>query len=163
MYRSYFALGILAACALLLVSGAIAGERAYGMGPYPPPEAGYRRFAFRVPVRANEEDFKIEIQVGQTRPVDCNRAWFGGDLTSHQVEGWGFPYYVLQKVSPAASTMMACLPDESPVEGFVQVRGEGYFQGYNSKLPVVVYVPDGFHVRYRIWAAGLVVDSAVEE
>ncbi len=34
------------------------------------------------------------------------------------------------------------------------VRGEGFLLRYNSKLPVVVYVPEGFEVRYRIWQAG---------
>jgi ecotin len=35
----------------------------------------------------------------------------------------------------------------------VAVRGEGFLLRYNSKLPVVVYVPNGFEVRYRIWRA----------
>jgi ecotin len=36
----------------------------------------------------------------------------------------------------------------------VSLRGDGLLQGYNSTLPVVVYVPQGFEVRYRIWTAG---------
>ena len=50
--------------------------------------------------------------------------------------------------------MMACPSDEKAIESFVQVRGNGYFQPYNSKLPTVTYVPEGFSVRYRIWSAG---------
>ena len=40
------------------------------------------------------------------------------------------------------------------------MRGEGFLIRYNSKLPVVVYVPDEFEVRYRIWTAGDRVERA---
>ncbi len=86
-------------------------------------------------------------------PVDCNRTWFGGELERRIAEGWGFSYFVLKNVGPAASSMMACPAGEVKTDAFVQVRGEGFLRRYNSKLPVVVYVPDGFEVRYRIWSA----------
>ena len=56
------------------------------------------------------------------------------------------------------STMMAC-PDNTTVEAFVPVRGEGTFLRYNSKLPVVVFVPEGFELRWRIWQAGAVQEA----
>jgi serine protease inhibitor ecotin len=34
---------------------------------------------------------------------------------------------------------------------------------YNSKLPLVVYEPSGFEVRYRIWAAGEEAQQAIAE
>lgn len=37
---------------------------------------------------------------------------------------------------------------------FVSLGGDPYLVRYNSKLPVVVYVPEGVEVRYRIWSAG---------
>jgi ecotin len=49
--------------------------------------------------------------------------------------------------------MMAC-PGRRRHEAFVQLRGDGYLVRYNSKLPLVVYAPDGFEVRYRVWRAG---------
>jgi ecotin len=49
---------------------------------------------------------------------------------------------------------MACLPGEEKKEAFVLVRGGEQLLRYNSKLPIVVYVPTGFEVRYRIWASG---------
>jgi ecotin len=48
---------------------------------------------------------------------------------------------------------MACPPGTENSEKFVAVQGDGYLQRYNSKLPVVVYVPKGFEVRYRTWSA----------
>lgn len=34
---------------------------------------------------------------------------------------------------------------------------------YNSKLPVVVYVPDGLEVSYRIWGADEKIGKAVKK
>jgi ecotin len=118
---------------------------------------------FRVPALENETERKIEIIVGKTMMVDCNRTWFGGDLERRVAEGWGFPYFVLERAAGPASTRMACPPGQEKHEAFVHVRGEGYLQRYNSKLPIVVYVPRGFQVRYRIWQAGQEVLNAAPE
>ncbi|MNF15302.1 Ecotin precursor [compost metagenome] len=61
-----------------------------------------------------------------------------------------------------ASTLMAC-PDNTRKEAFVPVVGDGFMLRYNSKLPVVVYVPDGVQVRYRIWSASAEVKHATVE
>jgi ecotin len=50
--------------------------------------------------------------------------------------------------------MMACPPEHQETEALVPVRGNGYLHPYNSKLPVVTYVPEGFSVGYRVWTAG---------
>lgn len=138
----------------LLPLSAGAAEPADSMKPYPAPETGMTRWAFNVPAVENElADRKVEIVVGKAMMVDCNHPWFGGTLESRVAEGWGYSYYVLDKIGPPASTMKACPPGTPKTEQFVQVQGEGFLQRYNSKLPVVVYVPDGFEVRYRTWAA----------
>ena len=138
----------------MMLSGNAVGEVNIDMRPYPEAEAGYQRMVFRVPVLENEEDRRVEILVGRTRTVDCNPTWYGGRLDERVAEGWGYPYFVLEAVSGPASTLMACPPDEEPVEAFVPVRGEGFLLRYNGKLPVVTYVPEGFEVRYRVWVAG---------
>ncbi|MNH20233.1 Ecotin precursor [compost metagenome] len=61
-----------------------------------------------------------------------------------------------------ASTLMAC-PDTAKKEAFVPVVGDGFLLRYNSKLPVVVYVPEGVEVRYRIWSASDEVKKAIVE
>jgi ecotin len=49
---------------------------------------------------------------------------------------------------------MAVDPNAPQVDRFVALVGEPYLIRYNSRLPVVVYVPEGAEVRYRIWSAG---------
>ena len=51
-----------------------------------------------------------------------------------------------------AGTLMAGPPDAPKVDTFVPVRhGVGLLR-YNSKLPLVVYVPEGVEVNYRLWS-----------
>ena len=137
-----------------MVSSLSAAGGTDDMTPYPTADAGFVRTVFRVPKVENEAGRKVEIIVGRTLGVDCNRRWFGGDLERRVAEGWGYPYFVLPRAVGPASTRMACPPGEEQTEAFVQVRGRGFIQPYNSRLPIVTYVPEGFSVRYRIWAAG---------
>jgi len=146
--------------AVLLPLTVAAADDKDEMKPYPLPEAGIQRLAFRVPAVANEDDRKVEILAGKVIPVDCNRTFFGGSIQERTAEGWGFPYYVVETKGQRVSTMMACPPGEEKKDAFVPVRGEGFLIRYNSKLPVVVYAPDGFEVRYRIWTAGEEAEGA---
>ena len=61
-------------------------------------------------------------------------------------------------ITGPASTLMGCENDQKS-DQFVPVRGEGFLRRYNHKLPVVVYVQEGFEVRYRIWSA----DESLQE
>ena len=42
---------------------------------------------------------------------------------------------------------------EPKVDRFITLGGEPKLLRYNSRLPVVVYVPADVEVRYRIWRA----------
>jgi ecotin len=43
------------------------------------------------------------------------------------------------------------------------VVGDGFLLRYNSKLPVVLYVPKDVEVRYRVWSASQDVQKAKVE
>jgi ecotin len=139
-------------CGYLLLSTPIFAD-SYGMKPYPPAEDGYKRMVIHLQPLADEDANKLEIIIGKTLKVDCNRQWFIGHLSEEIAKGWGFPYFILKSVTGPASTLMACPPDKKEQEAFVQVRGDGSLLRYNSKLPVVMYVPVDFEVHYRIWTA----------
>lgn len=140
--------------ALTALSCASVGADDKKMKPYPAAESGYQRHVIELQPQANENQLKIELLPGKVLLVDCNRIGLGGQLTEKVAMGWGYTYYVLEKVSPPISTKMACPPDVPSRQEFVPVRGMNNLYRYNSKLPVVVYVPEGYEVRYRIWQAG---------
>lgn len=132
---------------------AIAGGDDTDLQPYPAAQDGLVRMVLRVPANDDESIRKVEIIVGKILSVDCNRTSFAGTLEHHVVEGWGYPYFVLDQVGGPMSTKMACPPAHENTDEFVKVVGDGFLRRYNSKLPMVVFVPEGFEVRYRIWTA----------
>ena len=149
--------------ALILFWVAAAADETTNMKPYPVAEDGFRRMVFRVPPAEDESASKVEIIIGKTISVDCNRTSFGGGLERRVAEGWGYPYFIIANIGEPMSTRMACPPDADNTDEFITVNGEGFLQRYNSKLPMVVYVPDGFEVRYRIWTAQHDIGQAVPE
>lgn len=140
-----------------------AGNNSDDLTAYPAAEDGVDRMVFRVPAMRDESILKVEIIVGKTLSVDCNRTSFGGSLELRIADGWGYPYFVLEKFAGPMSTRMACPPETQHEDRFVLVSGDGFLQPYNSKLPVVVYVPEGFQVRYRIWSTQNDVEYAAPE
>ncbi|MBD9632515.1 serine protease inhibitor ecotin [Pseudomonas sp. PDM19] len=132
------------------------------VAPYPKAEDGFVRQVIHLPKQAQEENFKVEILAGKTLTVDCNRQRLGGTLEEKTLEGWGYSYYRLDKVSGPASTLMAC-PDGKSRQDFVPVVGDGFVLRYNSKLPIVIYAPKDVEVRYRLWSASEKVEKARAE
>ena len=147
---------------LSLLAWTAGAEQKDALHPFPKAEEGFKRTVIRLPQLANEENIKVEIIIGKTMKVDCNHHWFGGSLEAKNVEGWGYTYWILPKAGGPASTKMGC-PDRSLHDEFVHVQGDGYLLRYNSRLPVVIYVPKNFEVRYRLWQAQEKTSYAKEE
>ena len=132
------------------------------VAPYPEAEQGFARQVIHLPQQADESAFKLEVIAGKRLQVDCNRQHLGGHLQEKTLEGWGYSYYRLDDVKGPASTLMAC-PEGTTTQGFVPVVGDGFMLRYNSKLPIVLYVPKDLEVRYRIWSAEATIGKAVAE
>lgn len=130
------------------------------VAPYPQAEKGMKRQVITLPQQKDESGYKVELLIGQTLEVDCNQHRLGGELESKTLEGWGYDYYVFDKVTSPASTMMAC-PDGKKTQKFVTAYlGDDAMVRYNSKLPIVVYTPENIDVKYRVWKAEESVQNA---
>ena len=137
-----------------------AGQAADNLKAFPPAEEGMVRYVLHLPKQADESAFKIELMVGKTDQVDeQNRYFFGGKIEAETIKGWGFTRYKVSKLGPMAGTRMAVDPNAPKVARFITIGGEPYIIRYNSRLPIVVYVPEGVEVRYRIWTAGTEVKA----
>ena len=137
----------------LLVAGATV-PAADDMQAFPPPGNGMVRYVLNLPKQDDESAFRVELIVGKTVEIDAhNRYFFGGEIRPEIIKGWGYTRYVVSRLDPMAGTLMATDPDAPKVSRFVTLGGEPFLIRYNSRLPVVVYAPEGVEVRYRIWAA----------
>ena len=136
---------------LVAMSSVLAADN---MKAFPPTEKGMVRYVLQLPEQKDEYAFKVELIVGKTVQLDeGNRYFFGGKIEAENIEGWGFTRYVVSELGPMAGTLMAVDPNAPKVPRFITIGGEPYLIRYNSRLPVVVYVPEGVEVRYRIWSA----------
>lgn len=131
------------------------------VAPYPKAEKGMKRRVIQLTPEKDESTLKVELLIGQTLEVDCNQHRTGGELDSKTLEGWGYDYYVFDKVTSPVSTMMAC-PDGKKEKKFITAYlGDDGMLRYNSKLPIVVYTPENVEVKYRIWKAEEKIQDAV--
>ncbi|MCD2422005.1 serine protease inhibitor ecotin [Niabella pedocola] len=127
---------------------------------FPKEKKGYKRYVILLSEKgASESDLKLELIPGKVLPTDCNTRSLNGKIVEKDVQGWGYTYYEFSSNGTVVSTMMAC-PDGKKTEKFVGAKPEQL--RYNSKLPVVVFVPDGYELKYRIWNAGNTADAAVK-
>lgn len=136
-----------------------AGFAAVGLGVFPLHIDGKQRRVIDLPKVADESRFMVELVPGKTELVDCNLRSYRAPLKRATLDGWGYSYYVLGEPTPGPTTLKSC-PDGSKARRFVRVRGEGLMLPYNSRLPLVVYVPQGFQLKYRIWRADKTLSDA---
>ena len=122
---------------------------------FPPPDKGSVRYVLQLPKLDDESTHKVELIVGKTVLLDeKNQYFFGGKIQQETIKGWGFPRYIVSEIGPMAGTRMAIDPNAPKVKRYITLGGEPYLIRYNSRLPIVMYAPEGVEVRYRIWSVG---------
>jgi len=143
---------LLASTASCLVPENVGSNAGMELKAFPPAGEGMSRFVIMLPPQKNEELLKVQLLVGKTVKLDSrNSYFFGGKLQIETVPGWGYERYILKSLGPMAGTLMAVDPNEPKVDRFITLGGEPELIRYNSRLPLVVYLPDGVEVHYRIW------------
>ena len=124
---------------------------------FPQAQEGFIRHVIEVPKTDNDYDHKVELLIGKMMLVDCNHHSLMGKIESVTLKGWGYTYLEISNIQSGPTTMMAC--SEPKTEKFVSLR-DTTLRRYNSRSPIVAYVPKGYEVRYRIWSAGDKVEQA---
>lgn len=148
-------LSLLSALLLLLLAGSLSFAGESPLKAFPPAAEGEVRHIITLEEksRAEEVHYKVELIPGKVTETDgVNRVRIGFAIESETLQGWGYTYYKVIGKGELMSTMMAQPEEAEPVERFV--GGNSLFIRYNSRLPVVVYGPEGVDIHYRIWVAG---------
>jgi ecotin len=127
---------------------------------FPIPKEGYERHVIEVPKQDNENDHKVEFFIGKVMSVDCNHHRLMGRLEKKNLQGWGYSYLEASNMNGmTASTMMAC--NQPNTDKFITLApSPESLRRYNSRSPIVIYVPQGYEVRYRIWHADKTIEQA---
>jgi len=151
---------------LVIIGLAVSSVSAFGaehpaLKAFPPSKEGMERFVIVLPhrERGDEDVFRVEIIVGKEMLTDgVNLVRLGNTIEPRPLAGWGYTYYEVIGSSETMSTMMAPPPGAPMVSRFV--TAPPLHVRYNSRLPIVVYVPKGYEVRYRIWQAPETAEKA---
>lgn len=121
---------------------------------YPKAGAGKVRHVILLPAIPEEEaeSLKVEIVAGRTIDTDgVNRYRFGGEFREKDIPGWGFSFLEVDALPGPLSTRIA--PQEGAPAEKRFVAGPRMLMRYNSRLPIVVYAPEGIEIRWRLWRA----------
>lgn len=119
------------------------------VGMFPQAQRGDERIVIRLKPKQNESSMRVELVAGSIIKIDCNSHSLGRNLAEKTLEGWGYTFWTVTQM-PTVTTLMGC-PQGSNRTVFVS--GEAQLVPYNSRLPIVAYVPKGYQLRYRIWSA----------
>jgi ecotin len=145
---------LMMATCMATIPAAAETEAERNLKAFPAADEGMTRHVLMLPPHEQEDSLRVELQIGKMVNTDpYNRYFFGGVLRAVNIEGWGFTRHVLADLGPMAGTLMAVDPDVPKVDRFITLGGETQLLRYNSRLPLVVYVPKGVEVRHRIWRA----------
>ena len=138
------------------VVSAVQGKRpdddSHWQKAYPAAAAGMKRIVIHLDAQADEYAWKIELSVGKVMETDgVNHIGGGAKIAEKTVDGWGYTYFEATQAA-MMSTLIGVPPGTPKVTRFVTMAGTGPVR-HNSRLPVVVYVPEDMEVRYRLWKA----------
>lgn len=127
---------------------------------FPKAKEGFKQVYIQLPVAKNENDLKVEFFVGAEKMLDCNKYFLMGKVNTQDLQGWGYSYYEIESSGETGGTLMAC-PDQKKTKKFVSLQPE--IVRYNSKLPLVFYVPKDLEVRYRILRPDAAMKKATQK
>lgn len=128
---------------------------------FPKAKEGFVQYVIEVPKTQNDNDHRVELLIGKNMLVDCNHHSLRAKIENVTLKGWGYKYLEISDIQSGPTTMMAC--PQPKTEKFISVyMGENGLRRYNSRSPIVAYVPEAYEVRYRIWSAGKSVEQAAK-
>lgn len=138
---------IVLGCVLLLAGVSRAQEQKEASG-FPAPIEGWERVVVDFPQsKKGDHTQRFEFSIGFEMMVDaCNTYSLIGEWKEMVVED--SVYFMAQTKGQVVKTMIAC-DHSKKTSKFVGLDSKWY--GNEDGRPLVVYVPSGYQLRYRIW------------
>ena len=113
---------------------------------------------------AHPLDWRVQLIVGKEVDVDCNVKRLSGPPLSMQrlPEASGKALFEISGPVLVLSTRMACTKEQAQGTSFLSLGKQPYLIPYNASWPVVVDLPDGVVLRWRVWKAEMKQQEAVK-
>ncbi|KAG5482856.1 hypothetical protein LSCM1_06888 [Leishmania martiniquensis] len=123
----------------------------YG-APYPAAAPGQARKVIYLPPHdpaVEKQRLRVQIIAGRHENCEDGRlCQLTGTVSEERVQELGYPYYVVTLGDMCPTHRSISDPENATT--FVALH-ESPIIAYSSTLPIVVYVPEGAEVHYRIW------------
>lgn len=141
---------------------------------YPAPAPGLQRWVIQpsglLPktsdplVSAHPLDWRIQLIVGREVTLDCNLQRLSGPgMTMRMLpQASGKALFEVKGPLRVISTRKACPPGEPEKRSFLSLGLQPYLVPYNPSWPIVVDLPEGAELRWRLWKAETRQQKAME-
>ena len=141
---------------------------------YPAPAPGLQRWVIQpsglLPktsdplVSAHPLDWRIQLIVGEEVTLDCNLQRLSGPgMTMRMLpQASGKALFEVKGPLRVISTRKACPPGEPEKRSFLSLGLQPYLVPYNPSWPIVVDLPKGAELRWRLWKAETRQQKAME-
>ena len=132
---------------------------------YPAPAPGLQRWVIQpsglLPktsdplVSAHPLDWRIQLIVGEEVTLDCNLQRLSGPgMTMRMLpQASGKALFEVKEPLRVISTKKACPPGAPEKRSFLSLGLQPYLVPYNPSWPIVVDLPKGAELRWRLWKA----------
>ena len=132
---------------------------------YPTPAAGLQRWVIQpsglLPqssdplISAHPIDWRVQLIVGKEVEVACNNTWLSGPVLSmtRLPQAAGKALFVLNGPLVVMSTRKLCGAETLRKRSFLTLGKQPYLVPYNASWPIVVDLPQGAELRWRVWKA----------
>lgn len=121
---------------------------------FPAAKTGQQRVVIQLPAlpEAQWAERKVELRIGKEIMTDgINHTFLTGEIKPKTLQGWGYTYYETSKELAVGNTLMAVPDGAKSLKKWVSTAP--VLLDYNPRLPIVVYLPESYEVKYRLWQA----------
>ena len=141
---------------------------------YPAPKQGQKRWVIQpsgllpksddAMISAHPLDWRVQLIVGKEVDDDCNVKRLSGPSLSMQRLPKASGKALFEVTGPVLvlSTRMACTQEQVEGRSFLSLGKQPYLIPYNASWPVVVDLPEGVVLRWRVWKAEIKQQEAVK-
>ena len=135
---------------LLLAMGVVAQEKDKKI-QYPIPQEGWDKIEVALPaIKKGMGEYRVEFTVGFEMETDlCNPYYLIGEWTEHEVKDTDLVYFIASTKGQVVKAMNEC-PNEKMKSQFVGLKSNSML--HNGGQSLVVYMPEGYQLRYRLWS-----------